>query len=101
MGRSLFLVGLVVGTLSECPSRLAEGEHMIGVEVGGVQREFFVSVPAQTAVPRPLITMWHGCGSSPAKVKLRVLAPCAPTTRRFFHLTTPPICSRVHASLAR
>jgi len=82
--RSLLFGGLLVGTLSECPSRLAEGEHMIGVEVGGVQREFFVSVPAQTAKPRPLITMWHGCGSSPAKVKLRLLAPPARPQRGAF-----------------
>ena len=70
MMRSLLVLGLAHAASAACPSRLSPGEHMVGVGIAGVERTFFISVPVEVSTPRPAVTMWHGCGSSPEKFEL-------------------------------
>lgn len=61
-----------VYTCGKCPSDLASGEHLITLNVGGVERDVYLYVPLEMPQhdPRPAIIMFHGCGSSPEKFEM-------------------------------
>jgi len=68
-GGVLGVLALAAGAAGAmCPSNRPAGLNQVVLEVGGVERTFFVFIPdAMTEEPAPAIVSFHGCGSSPMK----------------------------------
>lgn len=72
---AIFFLFASIACDAKCPSDLRPGEHQITLEVGGVERDMYLYVPEEIPqdIPRPVVVMFHGCGSSPEKFELESL----------------------------
>lgn len=69
--RTMLLAACVAGAVARCPSELTPGNHLRSLTVGGQERRYYAYVPhGNEGHPRAMLTMWHGCGSSPEKFEM-------------------------------